>query len=836
MALSPGEKLGPYEIASRIGSGGMGDVYRARDPRLSRDVAIKVVRERFNDRFEREARAIAALNHPHICQVYDVGPDYLVMELVDGRPLQGPLPLPQALKFAIQIAGALEAAHGKGIAHRDLKPANILVAKTGVKLLDFGLAKSTAAPALTSDETVTISVTARNEIVGTLQYMSPEQLQPGVREVDTRTDIFSFGLLLYEVLTGKRAFDGPSQASVIAAILERPAPGIASVAPPALDRLLQRCLAKDPADRWQSTADLRAELEWIASAPAESAPAPRRSKRLQWLLLAAVAVALIADAGAIWIGRHPVPAAPRMRFILDNPPADGWVGASFSPDGTKLALATEKGLLVRALDSLDTQPIASGVAGRFYMAWSPDGRSMLYFDAESHELRKLASNGGTAQTVATGLRNSRGFAWAKDGTILFSTGGPLMRVSAIGGNPTPVTTDAAWYPTILPDGRHYLYLSGGGGISEEAIYLASLDSKEVRKIALANSKAEYSPSGHLLFLTGTALMALPFDASSWKVTGEAVPVASDVRLIPVSRGASFSVSSNGAIIYQSGAVPPTSLTWLDRSGKATGVFDDAHFYEDIQISPDGNFVAATRLDLKTLRTKLWTTDLKRGVTGLLTPEPDSVGYPSWSPDGKHIAYGTLTREIYIRDTTGSGNREHVASAGAHSSWSPDGGTLSVVREDGTRLDFVPSAGDHKPSNYLQGHAAQASFSPDGHWMVYASDESGTYQIFVQSIPAGHGKWQISTNGGTEPIWRQDGKELFYLSADDHIVSVPVKTGASFEAGTPKPLFHVNVVSGQLPYVRRKYSVTPDGERFLVNLRQEDRSQTILLQNWLAPAR
>ncbi|SPE38812.1 Serine/threonine protein kinase [Candidatus Sulfopaludibacter sp. SbA6] len=837
MPLSVGDKLGPYEILAPLGAGGMGTVYRARDPRLNREVAIKTSAEQFTERFDREARAIAALNHPHICTLYDVGPNYLVMELVDGAPVKGPLPVAKAVEYATQILDALDAAHRKGITHRDLKPANILIAKQGAKLLDFGLAKQST-PLKDADATLTSALTRQGQILGTLQYMAPEQLQG--KDADPRSDIFAFGCVLYEMLTGRRAFDGPSPASVIAAIIERPAPSIATVAPPALDRALQRCLAKNPDDRWQSARDLRAELQWIASAPPETTvttPAPPPRPRYLPVLLAMLLAAAIASGVTWWLRRPPAP-APRFKVTLESPADETWSYPVLSPDGTKIAFYTAQGLRVHAVDSLNTVPIPNSSGGTA-PTWSPDGQSLLYLDLRASELRKVSLSGGAPQTIAaTGSPFFRGAAWNTDGTILFSTGGPMMRVSENGGAPATVTAEPARYPTMLPDGRHFLFLGGRERSNEEAIYAGSLDSRETRKITLANSKAELTPSGHLLFMRGVTLMAQAFDVAGLRTTGEAFPVAEDVRISAVSRGGSFSASSNGFLVYQTGGAPRTALIWFDRSGKPSAVVDDANSYADIELSPDGKSLAATRLDPKTLLKSLWVTDLVRGASSRLTQEAEDVAFPSWSPDGKQIAYDSASR-IYRKDAAGSGQRELLVPHAIMPHSSPDGKALVYVLGSDYegdpigRLMLLSLGGGRQSTTYLDGQFAQPAFSPDGKWMAYVSAESGRFEVFVQPVSAGHGKWQVSTHGGVQPVWRQDGKELFYLSADSKIVAVSVKASATFEAGIPQELFPIRTFG--VSQVRRHYTVSPDGQRFLVNTAVDDRPRTIL-QNWLTPAR
>ena len=846
MPLAAGVKLGPYEVLSLIGAGGMGEVYKACDTRLDRIVAIKTSNEKFSERFEREARAVAALNHPHICQLYDVGPNYLVMEYIEGTTLKGPLPLDVALKYAAQICDALDAAHKKGITHRDLKPGNILVTKNDIKLLDFGLAKMAQPVTLTVDATMTLPLTGKNEIVGTPHYMSPEQLnaQATGKEIDARSDIFSFGLVLYEMLTGKRATDGVSLASVIAAIMERPAPSIRAIAPASLDRVLKKCLEKDPEQRWQTARDLKDELEWLATAPAENAPpqtarTEERSPLRHWPVLVGIAIAAVAMV-ASWALRKPQPpSTPRLRVILDSSSRGAsQVGrnAVFSADGSKIAYSSDNAVYVRQIDSADPRQIAESAIPA---AWSPDGRFVLLNSAG--ELVKVPAGGGAAQRIAAIPDFFRGAAWNRDGTILLGTEEKMMRVSENGGPLVPITAVAAWYPTLLPDGKHYLFLGGRGGVTEEAIYLASVRSKEVRKLTPANSKAEYAPSGHLLFLRGTTLMAQPFDASTLQIKGDAEAVAADTRLTLINRLADFVVSPNELILYRTGGTDRSALTWFNRSGKVERVLDDANYYQDLQLAPDGKRIASTRLDPKTLRMDLWVTDLIRNVASRVASLEEDVEFPAWSPDGQHVSYSTRTGDsIGVVDASGSG--EHVrVTAGFRPSWSPDGGTILFSRGasgPGASGPLVSvSTTDHKTAVYLEGQLAQPAFSPDGRWVAYSSLESGRWEVYVQSFPAGKGKWQVSTQGGAEPVWRQDGKELFYKTlnqAGGKIVAVPVETGAKFDVGVPKELFAVDVL-GQAN-VRRHFSVSPDGQRFLVIARTEPPSQTILLQNWLTVQR
>jgi Tol biopolymer transport system component/predicted Ser/Thr protein kinase len=844
MPLASGTRLGPYEILAPIGAGGMGEVYRARDTRLDRVVAVKVSTQQFSERFEREARAIAALNHPNICQLYDVGPDYLVMEYIEGKPVAGPQPLDTVLRYAIQIADGLDAAHRKGIAHRDLKPANILAAKSGIKILDFGLAKTAFADekaARAPDETVTRALTGSQQIVGTLQYMSPEQLQPGVKDVDVRSDIFSFGLVLYELLTGKRAFDGPSAASIIAAILERPAPSVGAVAPPALDRVVKCCLAKDPDDRWQSARDLRRELEWIGSSPSavETAPAGAVSGRRPWIYAGAVGIGLVAALAAIWWLQRPATqtAMPRFKAVIETPQGENWLGPKISSDGTKIAFGTSKGIRVRTIDSLEPQPVVHSAGTP--LAWSPDCRYLLEDPAPGAGYRKIEVPGGEAQMLVQHEMGERGASWGP-GIILFSKPGSLQRIAEDGGESAPVTNFESFYPQFLPDGKHFLFL-GAPLSTEEGIYIGSLDSKTTRKLTKANSQAEYC-AGHLIFMRGTSLMAQTFDPRDLRLSGEPVMLASDAGIFPVSHEGFFSASANGVLVYQTGSVGRTVLTWMDRSGKPLGVLDDTNLNLDVEVSPDGKSAAIARTDPKTLNTNLWITDLKRGITSRATSGTGEV-QPSWSPDSRKIAYAEnrLTSDeqtrygIRVMDVAGTGESTPVAENASAPHWSPDGSRIVAKEGRGGpgSLCSVSAAGGGNPERYLEGQFFQPAYSPDGRWMAYVSPASGDFEVYVQSVPAGHGKWQISTHGGTQPVWRQDGKELFYYSRPD-IVAAPVKIGSTFEAGTPKALFRIT--TGGLPYFRRQYSVSPDGQRFLVVQAVDEKRQTIMLYNWFTEGR
>ncbi|HET7239133.1 MAG TPA: serine/threonine-protein kinase, partial [Terrimicrobiaceae bacterium] len=604
MTLSTGERLGPYEILSRLGQGGMGEVYKAHDSRLNRDVAIKVSHAEFSERFEREATAVAALNHSRICTLYDVGPNYLVMEHIEGTPLKGPLPLDQALKYAVQICEALAAAHKKGITHRDLKPANILVTKAGVKLLDFGLAKvAHAAPlAGTPDATLTMALTGKNEIVGTLYYMSPEQLQAQAngQEIDGRSDIFSFGLVLYEMLTGKRAFEGSSPASVIAAIMERPAPSIGTIAPPALDWVLQRCLAKDPEERWQTAKDLRAELERVANASSEAAAAPAavsRHRVLPWAVAGALALALIVSGVLLYNATRPAPPRPLMRLnidIEDNTPlarVDVGTGVSanmlaLSPDGARLALTLRGAdgktrLHTRWLNQSQVTPLA-GTEDAHSPFFSPAGDWIGFF-AEG-KLKKIAVEGGAAVTLCDAPRGFGG-SWGDDGNIIaaLNFNVVLSRIPSAGGTPVPVTklnpgeVTHRW-PQVLPGSQAVLFTVAaqiGSSYDDANIDVLSLRTGERKTIQRGGFSARYladatgpNGTGHLIYLHQSTLFAVPFDPGRLASTGSPTPILEDVSSTQAA-GGDFAFAQNGTFVYLSGkaSLAAWSISWVDSSGK-----------------------------------------------------------------------------------------------------------------------------------------------------------------------------------------------------------------------------------------------------------------------------
>ncbi len=865
MPLSPGDKLGPYEIIAPIGKGGMGEVYKARDARLDRIVAIKVSDAQFSERFEREARAIGQLNHSNICQLYDVGANFLVMEYIDGMPLKGPLPVDQALKYAVQICDALDSAHKKGITHRDLKPANVLVAKAGIKLLDFGLAKlGTSGIAQTpkppNDATLTMALTGKNEIVGTLYYMSPEQLQAQAtgQEIDGRSDIFSFGLVLYEMLTGKRAFEGASPASVIAAIMERPAPSIGNIAPPALDRLLKKCLAKDPDERWQTARDLKDELEWIANASGEVPAPPARSRLSSISWAAGVSLFVIAASFAFLYFRHPVSEPiPRAQFSIPPPQAGQLLYAAISPDGRSLAFVLRANgqvqLWLRPIGSLTAQPLA-GTQGAAQPFWSPDSGSIAFI--AQGKLKRLDLQGGSPQVVCNVGQNTNGGTWNPGGLIVlggFNTG--LFSVPASGGELKPMTTldpsrqeVAHSQPQFLPDGRHYFYLSVSSPADNSTIYVGLLGSSETKPIRKANSAIRYV-NGSVLFGNSNdgTLFSQPFDAERLELSGDPVRVADQVGVDPILQ---FSVSDQGAVAFVTGSAGISSeLLWMDRTGKSIGQAAPAGEYLNLELSRDAKRVAFER---RASGRDIWVLDLARASPARLTFTASDEYAPIWSPDGTKIAYSTNrdgASSLYQKSSSGSGEEELLLkspSAVLPFSWSSDGGTI-VFRNLLTKNEvwYLPLAQPRKPVAFLQSRDFAHMYpqlSPDGHWLVYASDESGRIEIYVQSFPKPSAKWQVSTEGGFYPRWSRDGRELYFLSSGStgatavKMMATSVKAGSSFEAGTPRQLFNANVLYGigLRQGVRPQYDIAPDG-RFLINApAAEDVNASItVVLNWQA---
>jgi eukaryotic-like serine/threonine-protein kinase len=843
MPLSAGDRLGAYEIISQLGAGGTGEVWKARDTRLDRIVALKVSKQEFSERFEREARAVAALNHPHICQIYDIGPNYLVMEYVDGPPLHGPLPLEKAAEYGYQILDALDAAHKKGITHRDLKPANILVSRAGIKLLDFGLAKH-AGPLKETDATLTQPITAEGEIVGTLQYMSPEQLQG--KEADARSDLFSFGCVLYEMLTGRRPFEGPNAATVIAAILDKqPAP---MAAPPALERVVRTCLNKDPGQRFQTAPELKRALAWAFEQPAAAA----RSNGAWWIAIVAALVIGALGGWAILHFRRPSTEERALRFDI-VPPGNGRFtigagsgGIALSPDGQTAAyvatLGGRSGLWVRTIDGTVVRPLF-GTEGATSPFWSPDSKSIAFF-AEG-KLRRIDLTATTATAICDTLIG-RGGTWTNDGRILFADlASALLQVPASGGTPTPLTKfdaangDAAHYwPQALPGGN-FLYLAQSAKRDGSGVYAASLANPNSRVRLLATDTNAIYASGYLLWMRGTTLMAQPFDPKTLKLTGEPAPVADPVGKSAITGRMNVAASNNGLLLYS--ASGSNQLTWLDPSGKPQGTLGDPNDYVIFRISWDGRRVAAaignpTRADL-------WLLDVQRNVSSRFTFTGTAHSDPVWSPDGRSIVY-RASNAIFRKEASGAGEEQRVTNSGSFQSpsdWSRDGRLIlfsQFTPGAGSGLWVLPvtSAGDPsgQPQAYLHTQFSEqdGQFSPETNprWVAYASNESGQFEVYVQAFPQARGKFQVSAGGGRFPKWGAGGRELFYVSPNDKLMAVDLKLGKdTVEPSAPREMFPLPTPT--INFI--PYDVTADGERFLVQAPPQQASPLSVIVNWPA---
>jgi eukaryotic-like serine/threonine-protein kinase len=859
VSLKSGTLLGPYEIGAPLGAGGMGEVYRARDTRLDRTVAIKILPEQLScdpvrkQRFEREAKTISSLNHPHICVLHDVGSQdgisYLVMECVEGETLakrleKGPLPLEQVLKYGMQIADALDKAHRSGVVHRDLKPGNIMLTSSGAKLLDFGLARpavpSASLATLTAATPQQFPLTQEGMIVGTFQYMSPEQVEG--RELDGRSDIFSLGAVLYEMLTGKRAFEGKSQLSVASAILENEPLPISSVKPltPAnLDHAIRRCLAKDIEDRWQAARDLAVELRWIGeSGSQEAIPAirPEARKSLAWLawVLSGTLVAGLMAALVWWRGSRVEERTMYFSAPFSFPVRDMVI----APNGHTVAVVGDResggksALWFYEIGSREARSVAN-TDGASFPFWSPDGRSIGFF-AEG-KLKRLDIAGGPIQTLCD-ARSGRGGSWNRDGVILFTPSGRIgevvNRVSASGGVPQPISvldasrgeTSHRW-PMFLPDGKHYLFMTFDVSAltRTDAIFVGSLDSKEKKFLTKATANAAYAAPGYLLFYRDKTLLAQSFDLNRLELTGEASPILTDIQYESRIAHVVFSVLDGKALVAQSGAgVSLSRLQWFDRSGKEVGSVGEPDVYSNVELAPNGKSVAVDKNDIGNQNTDVWIYDLQGGSTKRMTFDPAIDAMPVWSPDGKRVVFSSSrkqTFDLYLKATDGAQEEKAIEAAPAWdkypSSWSRDGKYILYTRESELWFLTLPDLRDQlflKPPSAIK----NGQFSPDGKWVAYASNESGKWEIYVTSFPEAHGKWQASNGGGDQPRWRGDGRELFYLAPDGKIVAVPVKEGASFSSGAPAALFQANQREPVATSEQVAYDVTRNGQRFLIN--------------------
>ncbi len=868
MSLSAGTRLGPYEVADQLGAGGMGEVYRATDTRLDRTVAIKVLPEHLADdpqrreRFEREARAVSSLNHPHICTLHDIGEQdgihYLVMEYVEGDTLQqrlekGRLPLDQALEYAIQIADALDKAHRQGVVHRDLKPGNIMLTKSGTKLLDFGLAKLKGDAADVSPlsqmptQDAAAPLTAEGTILGTLQYMAPEQLEG--READARTDIFAFGAVVYELVTSKKAFEGASQASLIAAIIEREAQPLNQFQPRiprALDRVVRRCLAKDPDERWQSAYDLMHEVKWIADDPtsagetstAQSTP-PGPDRRV---VISSVAVLTLIAIVVVMVALVPRSSAPKMILEITTPPTTEPGSVAVSPDGGKIVfVATSEGetrLWLRRLESGSAEPLPR-TANPSLPFWSPDSRSIGFF--ADQKLKRIDIDPVVVRELADAPVGSGG-SWNSDDVIVFAPtiSGALFRIPAVGGEPVQVTQQAGRTashinPNFLPDGQHFLYRTGN------AIYVTNFEGLEPRLLLDTSGPVDFhAPSGQLLFTRQGVLFAQPFDLTRLELGGEPEPVAEGLQAIALS------ASAAGPIVYRGGrGSEDRQMVWFDQSGREIervgNPIDDANAPT---ISPDQSIVAFQYrptegpFDIGLL-------DMDTGLLDNLTFSAEGDLFPVWSPSGGSVAFGAAHSgafDLYEQSTAG-GEAQLLFRSELNKlpmDWTVDGRFLLYRSLDPTagydlwalRMD---GSGETFPVVQTDADDRDGQFSPDGSWIAYQSNQSGQFEIYLQPFPGPGRSRQISPNGGTQVRWRADGRELFYIGLDGWLMAVPfnVPSGNDVEPGRPVALFPTKVGGALQGVMPQQYAVSPDGDRFLMNLFLEsDGTEPItVILNW-----
>jgi Tol biopolymer transport system component len=890
MLLTPGARLGPYEIVAPLGAGGMGEVYKARDTRLDRTVAIKILPAGVADdpqrqeRFRREARAISSLTHAHICTLHDIGEqdgvEFLVMEYLAGetlahRLLRGALPLEDVLRIAVQLADALDAAHRAGLTHRDLKPANVMLTAGGAKVLDFGLAKWHGSHAdvvgSVANATVHPTLTQTGIVVGTIQYMAPEQVEG--READSRSDLFSIGAIVYEMTTGRRAFEGTSSASVMAAILtSSPAPmaTVQPVTPPALEHVVKNCLAKNPEERWQSAGDIARELNWISETSSHSAvhatlPAPPKRHAYAWIATTCVFAVMTASL-AVERFRQPRTAASPVRLFLPPPehtayPVFNQIQSApvVSPDGRYVAVvAHEIGgvnhVWVRSLDDLTARALP-GTESAFGWRpfWSPDSRSLAFF--ANGKLERVDLAGGAPQVLGN-APDPRGGTWSKQNVIVFAPNpeGPLYRVSALGGPATPATklrpAEAGHrFPVFLPDGQHFLYLSRDAPQSQNSgTYVGSLDSSEVRRLLTSQQTlfdVAYANTGHLLFVRGRTLFAQKFDLTRLAVQDEPITIADHVDADP-GPGAMFSISTNGLLVYRQEAAEVISqLVWFDRAGKRVGQLGAPANQDMPTLSPDGTRVAVRRGLEPPGHDDIWILNVATGAESRFTFDSGNFN-PVWSPDGRTVAFGSQRHEpagllngVFRRMSSGVGDVETLVRGRLSTNptdWSRDGKFVIYVDQDPTtQMDIwaLPLTGDRRPIALVRTAGADTlgQLSPDGRWLAYASSASGRTEVYVQAFPVARGKWQISTSGGTQPRWRRDGRELFYLTAGGELMAVPVKPGIeSIETGIPVPLFAMPPGFGE----DFTYDAAADGRRFLVNTIVSDTSQPIVVVlNWTA---
>ena len=870
LTLAAGTHLGPYRIEQPLGAGGMGEVYRAADTRLDRTVAIKVLPDHLagdrelRERFEREARAVSSLNHPHICTLYDVGrhegTDFLVMEYLEGETLaarlsRGRLPLNDTLRYGVEVADALHKAHRQGIVHRDVKPGNVILTKSGAKLLDFGLAKVAvspfASPGVSSVTMPASPVTTRGTILGTFQYMAPEQLEG--READARSDIFAFGSMLYEMVTGRRAFEGQSATTVISAIMTADPPPLTSavpLAPAALDHVVRTCLAKDPDERFQSAHDLLVELRWIRESRSQSSlPAPivarhRVRERIAWTIAGAAVLGITALAAVHF--REVAPAVRPVRLQIVAPDRVTYRGnvdlAAISPDGHRVAFTgtlTDGAsmLWMRSLESTVSQPLP-GTEGAYLPFWSPDSRFVGFFAAG--QLKKVDASGGPVQIVCNLGFQGRGGAWSKDGTIVFgSENGPLYRVPASGGDAIALTTldksrrDVSHRgPQFLPDGR-LLYLVQGG--QNAGIYITSVDSSSSQLVVASQSAARYT-AGYLLYGQLDTLMAQRFDIGSLKTSGDPFPVAEQVgQGFP---GMKFSTSETGVLVYSAAEYINAQLAWYGRDGKRLGNLGEPGQTRQFVISPDQKRIAIERPGPKGTPGDIWVLEIGSGILSPLTRSPADERAPVWSPDGKRIVFSSSRNGPYHLYAKGLGEtEEQLLLESDENTYAKDfygaGRFLLYLNQGGRTYYSLPLESGSKPTTLFKTDENKdlARVSPGGHWVAYGSNKSGRWEIYTARFPTFADQRQLSKAGGMQPRWRNDGQELYYIALDGKMMMVNVKQGTTLETGAPQELFSTPLRPGP---VTDQFAVVDNGRRFLIAepLIEPSKPITVIL-NWTA---
>jgi serine/threonine protein kinase/WD40 repeat protein len=890
MALASGAKLGPYEIQSQLGEGGMGEVYRARDTRLDRTVAIKILASHLSSspelkqRMEREARAISALNHPNICHLYDIGSengtDYLVMEFLEGETLadrlhKGALPLSEIYRIGIAISEALAVAHRAGIVHRDLKPANIMLTKSGAKLMDFGLAKptsggtpgSSAAPLLSAARTMSgptpvSPLTTAGSIVGTIQYMCPEQIEG--KEADARSDIFALGAVLYEMASGKRAFEGKSQISVASAILEKdpePISAVQPTSPAGLDHLIRTCLAKDPEERFQTAQDVKLQLKWISQGGSSQTgippTIPSRTKRPNWMTWAVASLIALVMLGAGWFLHLPVE-QPVLRSNIVLPPKlrldSVNTAIALSPDGKKIVMAAageggKQQLYLRSLDALTVQPI-QGTEEATYPFWAPDGSYIGFFTPG--KLKKVALSSGAVQTICDAV-DGRGATWSKQGTIVFAPAGdsPLFSVPDSGGTPMQLSTPerpglSHRHPQFLPDGKHVLYFGEAPGATKTAVYVVNIDDKKSQFITASQARAQYVEPGYLLYMRERSLLAQPFSTSSLKLSGRAVPIAQQVQFGPVRWTSNYTASADSLLYESEEGGGLWQLSWFDVNGKELEKVGEPRELTSISVAPDGKRAAAVVAEQNGGQTSLWVYDLPRAVASRFSFDSGDADDPVWSPDSRQLAYSfdsSAGWKILTRAANGTGAPQELLSSDLtlHPvAWSPDGRFIAYNATNPSNKKFevwmLPVSGDRKPFMFQKAEAQVRgmTFSSDGRWFVYVSDESGRDEIYMTPFPGPGEKHQVSPHGGYAAWWygRKGMADEGIAYADPanttiNLIRITEKNDA-LEFGQPRPLFgarsFVDANSG---------SFSPDFKKMLVSLstKSEGANSLVMVNNW-----